>query len=145
MTKKPAKETLVVLDDGDDEEEERKKSKKLTTSLDQALAAAFTHNSANPNVTALASLSAQVPAERSRSTRRLAQETRAETSGDSPSMEPVDSSSSKRIRKPPRPAGWNVDHPRVSPRRKGKHPLHTPTTSPRRKRQRVTRDGGTSD
>ena len=55
--KQPAKETLVVLDDEDDEEDKSQKSKKPTTSLDQALAAAFTHNSANPNVTALASSS----------------------------------------------------------------------------------------
>ena len=88
-TKNPAKETLVVLDDEEYEEDKRKKSKKPTKSLDQALAVAFTHNSANPNVTALASSSAPVQAEASRSMRRLAQETRAETSGDSPSVEPV--------------------------------------------------------
>ena len=86
-TKKPAKETLVVLDDEDDEEDKRQKSKKPTMSLDQALAAAFTQNSVNPNVTALASSSAPVPAEASRSTRRFARETRAETSGDSLSVD----------------------------------------------------------
>ena len=135
---------LVVLDEEYNEEDERKKSKEPTTCLDYALAATFTHNSANPNVTS-ASSSAPVPADPSRSTRRLAQETRAETSGDSPSVEVVVSSSMKRIHKPPRPADWNVDHPRLLPRREGKRHLHTPTSSPRRKLQRVARDGDSSD
>ena len=132
-TYKLSKETVEVLGDVDGEEYERQTSKKSTTSLDQVLAMAFTHNSANANVAALASLSAPVPAEASRSTRQLAHETCAETSGDSQSVEPVISSSTKHIRKPPHPADWNANHLRASPRRKGKRPLHTPTPSPCRK------------
>ena len=50
-------EIVVVVDDEDDEEGEKKA--KLPTSLDQALATAFSLNLANPNVTAKASTSAQ--------------------------------------------------------------------------------------
>jgi hypothetical protein len=70
--KKPAEEIVVVVDDEEDDEA----VKENPTSLDQALAKAFTHNSANPNVTASASTG---PAVASRSTRQSAKETRAET------------------------------------------------------------------
>jgi hypothetical protein len=59
-TKEPTKE-VVMLEDSDDEEEGGKDQANLPTSLDQALATAFTLNSANPNVTAKASASAPVP------------------------------------------------------------------------------------
>ena len=62
-----------------------------------------------------------------------------------PSSSLVISSSSKRIRKPPRPADWNIDHSRVLLRRQGKNHLQTPTGL-RRKRQRIlARDGESSD
>jgi hypothetical protein len=142
-TKKPGKETAVALDDRDDEEDEREKSKKPTTSLGRALATAFTHNSANPNVAALASSSAPVPAEASRNTRRLAQETHAETSCDNLSVE----LSSCRLRNgfaspDVRQTGMSITH---VPRRKRKCHLHTPTSSSRRKQQCVARDVDSSD
>ncbi|KAH9013544.1 hypothetical protein EDB84DRAFT_892537 [Lactarius hengduanensis] len=79
---KAAKETVVVVDDEDDDSEESDKSKILTP-LDQALAAAFTHNSTNPNVTASASAPAAV------TTWRSVKETRAKASSDSASVEVV--------------------------------------------------------
>jgi hypothetical protein len=50
----------VVVEDSDDKEEEKEKAN-LPTSLDQALATAFSLNSANPNLAAKASTSAPVP------------------------------------------------------------------------------------
>ena len=133
--KKPAKEVVVVVDDEEDEEA----AKENTTTLDQALAKAFTHNSANPNVAASASAG---PAVASSSTRQPAKEIRAETLSDSASVELLVSSSKKKRAR--RNAAANRTHnlspvlPRVSPRRKGKRRLvQTPTTSPRRKRRRV--------
>ena len=94
---------VVVLDKDDDEEDHLEKSK-IPATLDQALAAAFTHNSTNPNVAVLASASALVLAEASGSTHRWAQETRAEIISDSPSVEvTIPSTTTKRIPKPPRP------------------------------------------
>ena len=56
-----AKEVVAVDDDEDEEEREQEKEKEtanLPTSLDQALATAFSLNSASPNVTSIASTSA---------------------------------------------------------------------------------------
>jgi hypothetical protein len=100
--KKPAKEIVVVDDDEDEEEGEKEKEKaNLPTSLDQTLATAFSLNSANPNVTAKASTSAQAqgPPVASGSTRRLRRETRAESLSDSGSVEVVVTSPMKRPRK----------------------------------------------
>ena len=61
-TKKPAKEVVVVDDDEDEEEGEKEKEKQranLLTIFDQALATAFSLNSASPNVVSTASISAQ--------------------------------------------------------------------------------------
>ncbi|KAI9436021.1 hypothetical protein H4582DRAFT_2130263 [Lactarius indigo] len=52
-SRKRRQETVVVVDDEDNEEEERGKSK-IPAPRDQALAAAFTYNSTNPNVVASA-------------------------------------------------------------------------------------------
>ncbi|KAH9069566.1 hypothetical protein EDB83DRAFT_439520 [Lactarius deliciosus] len=120
--KKAAKETVVVVNDEDDEEEDSDKSK-IPTPLDQALAAAFTHNSTNPNVVASASAPAAT------TTRRSAKETRAEASSDRASVEVVIPLPTKRVR-------THAHAQAVSPRRKGGRHLHTPT-SPRRKQQRV--------
>ena len=81
--KKPAKEVVVVDDDAD--EEEGTETAKLPTSLDQALAAAFSVNSANLNVAATASPSAQaqVPPAASGSTRQLQRDKWAESLNDS--------------------------------------------------------------
>ena len=60
--KKPTKEVVVVDDEEDEEEREQEKQKQtanLPTSLDQALAKAFSLNSASLNVAAKASTSAQ--------------------------------------------------------------------------------------
>ncbi|KAH9055280.1 hypothetical protein EDB87DRAFT_1338580 [Lactarius vividus] len=116
-TKKAAEETVVVVDD-EDEEEESDKSK-IPTPLDQALAAAFTHNSMNPNVVASASAPAAT------TTRRSAKETRAKASR----VEVV-------IPLPPKRARTHANAQFVSPRRKEKRHPRTPT-SPRRKRRRV--------
>ena len=72
-TKKKLAKEVVVVDDDEDEE-----GVNLPTSLDQALATAFSLNSANPNVAATASPSAQaqVPLAASGSTRRLRRDTR---------------------------------------------------------------------
>ena len=80
--KKPAKE--VVVDD-DKDEEEGTETANLPASLDQALAAAFSLNSANPNVAATASPSAQaqVPPAVSGSTRQLQRDKWAESLNDS--------------------------------------------------------------
>ncbi|KAH9036066.1 hypothetical protein EDB84DRAFT_1437744 [Lactarius hengduanensis] len=83
-TKKAAKETVVVADDEDDEDEESDKSK-IPTPLDEALAAAFTLDSTNPDVVASASAPAAT------TTRRSAKETRAEASNGSASVEVVHS------------------------------------------------------
>ena len=59
--KNSAKEVVAVDDDEDEEEREQEKQKQtanLPTSLDQALATAFSLNSASPNVTSIASTSA---------------------------------------------------------------------------------------
>ena len=59
--KNSAKEVVAVDDDEDEEEREQEKEKEtanLPTSLDQALATAFSLNSASPNVTSIASTSA---------------------------------------------------------------------------------------
>jgi hypothetical protein len=47
------------VDDDDEEEEVEKEKTYLPTSLDQALATAFTYDSANPDIAATASTSAQ--------------------------------------------------------------------------------------
>ena len=60
--KKPAKETVVVDDDEDEDEGQQPKEKEsanLPTLLDQALATAFSLNSASPNMAATAPTSAQ--------------------------------------------------------------------------------------
>ncbi|KAH9012157.1 hypothetical protein EDB84DRAFT_970917 [Lactarius hengduanensis] len=124
-TKKAAKETVVVVDDEDDDEEDSDKSK-IPTPLDEALAAAFTYNSTNPNVVASASAPAAI------TTRRSAKETRAEAPGDSASVEVIIPLPTKRARTHARAQA-------LSPRRKGKRHLHTPTTSPRRQRPTTTR------
>ena len=82
--KKPTKEVVVVDDEEVEEEREQAKEKEtmnLPTSLDQVLATAFSLNSASPNLTAIASTSAQaqVPPVASGSTRRLRRDTRAES------------------------------------------------------------------
>ena len=61
--KKPAKEVVVVDGDEDEEEGDQEKEEDLLTILDQALATAFSLNSASPNVaaTALTSVWAQGP------------------------------------------------------------------------------------
>jgi hypothetical protein len=152
-TKKPPKEVVVVEDSDDDVEKEQDN---LPTSLDQALATAFTLNSANPNVTGKASTSAktQGPPVASGSTRRLRRETRAEISSDSGSVEVVMTSpTTKRPRTNARTkvaSSQNNDHspimPRVSPRRKGKRRhIFTPVTSPRKKRRRVARASDPSE
>ena len=60
-TKKPAKEVVVVDDEEDEgrEQEKQKQTANLPTSLDQALAKAFSLNPASLNVAAKASTSAQ--------------------------------------------------------------------------------------
>ena len=93
-TKKPAKEVVVVDDEEDEEEREQEKQKQtanLPTSLDQALAKAFSLNSASLNVAAKASTSAQaqVPPVSSGSTRRLRRDTCAGSLSDSGSVEVV--------------------------------------------------------
>ncbi|KAH9041043.1 hypothetical protein EDB85DRAFT_1886676 [Lactarius pseudohatsudake] len=95
-TKKAAKETVVVVDDEDDEDEESDKSK-IPTPLDQALAAAFTHDSTNPNVVASASAPAAT------TTRRSAKETRAEASNGSASVEVAIPLPTKRAQSTPPP------------------------------------------
>ena len=92
--KKTAKEMVVVLDDDEDKDGEEKS--KVPTSLEQALAATFMHNSVDPNVAALTSASAPAPA--SGSMRRLAKATRADTFSDSPSIEVLNPSTTKRTR-----------------------------------------------
>jgi hypothetical protein len=91
----------VVVEASDDEGEGEKDQTNLPTSLDQALATAFTLNSANPNVAGKASTSAeaQEPPVASGSTRRLRKETRAEISNDSGIVEVVITSPTM---KPPR-------------------------------------------
>ena len=81
--KKPAKEVVVVDDDAD--EEEGTETANLPASLDQALAAAFSVNSANLNVAATVSPSAQaqVPPVASGSVRQLQRDKRAESLNDS--------------------------------------------------------------
>ena len=64
---------LDDVDEEDDEEDEKKS--KIPTNLDLALAAVFTHNSANPNVGALTCVRPSI-GEGYGSTRRLAKETR---------------------------------------------------------------------
>ncbi|KAH9069621.1 hypothetical protein EDB83DRAFT_2674316 [Lactarius deliciosus] len=91
MGNKAAKETVVVVDDEDDEEEEGDKSK-VPMPLDQALAAAFTHNPTSPNVVASASAPAATTA------RRSLKETRAEASRDSTGVEVVIPLPTKRAR-----------------------------------------------
>ena len=73
----------------------------LPTTLVQALATAFSLNSASPNVAAMASTLAQAqgPPVASGSTRRLRRDTRAESSSDSGSVEVVVTSPTKRTRK----------------------------------------------
>ena len=102
--KKPAKEVVVVDDDEDEEEgvqEKEKERANLPTTLDQALATAFSFNSASPNVAATASTSAraQGPSVASGSTRRLLRDTRAESLNDSGSVEVVVTSPTKCPRK----------------------------------------------
>ena len=116
----------------------------MPTSLDQALATAFSLNSASPNVTATASTSAQAqgPPVASGGTRRLRRDTCSESLSDSGSVEVVVTSPMKRIRKNVHAQAGSNNHtpvtPRVSPRRKGKHrQVYTPTTSPRKQRRRV--------
>ena len=92
--KKPTKEVVVVDDEEDEEEREQEKEKEMAhmpTSFDQALATAFSLNSASPNVTAIASTSAQaqVPPVSSGSTRRLRRDTCAGSLSDSGSVEVV--------------------------------------------------------
>ena len=50
--KKPAKEIMIVVDNEGEEEGEKAAKASLPTSLDQALATAFSLDSANPNVAA---------------------------------------------------------------------------------------------
>ena len=103
--KKPPKEVVVVVDDDEDEEvgeqEKAKERANLPTTLDQALATAFSLNSASPNVAATASTSAQAqgPPVPSGSTRRLRRNIRAEFLSDSGSVEVVITSPTKRPRK----------------------------------------------
>jgi hypothetical protein len=129
----------------------RRRRTNLPTSLDQALATAFTLNSANPNVAAKASTSAPVPPVASGSTRRLRRQTRAEPSSDSGSVEVVMTSpTTKRPRANARAKAASNNHtpvlPRVSPRRKGKRRhIFTPVTSPRKKRRRVARASDPSE
>ena len=92
--KKPTKEVVVVDDEEVEEEREQAKEKvtvNLPTSLDQALATAFSLNSASPNLTAIASTSAQaqVPPVASGSTRRLRRNTCAGPLSDSGNVEVV--------------------------------------------------------
>ena len=142
--KTPAKEVVVV--DDDEDEEEGTVMVNLPASLDQALAAAFSLNSANPNVAATASPSAraQVPPAAGGSTRRLRRDTWVESLSDSAMWR----SSSRRRRKLPHARSC----PNVLERekqslacsamrmaaQKGKTTLHiTPTSSPRNQRRRV--------
>jgi hypothetical protein len=90
--KKPAKEIMAVVDDEDDDEA----VKENPPSLDQALANAFMHNLANPNVSASVS---KGPVVASTSTRQPAKEARAETLSSSASVEVVVSSSKKHARR----------------------------------------------
>ena len=81
--KKTAREMVAVLDDEEEGvEEDNGERSAIHMSLEQALATTFTHKSVNPNV---ATLSA--PLEASFSTRQLEKEPRAETLGDSTSVE----------------------------------------------------------
>ena len=99
--KKPAKEIVVVDDDEDEEEGEKEKEKaNLPTSLDQALATAFSLNSANPNVAATASTSAQAQGHLWPVAARddCGGMTRAESLSDSASVEVVITSPTKRPR-----------------------------------------------
>ena len=80
--KKPAKEVVVVDDEEDEKEREQvKETANMPTSLDQALAPAFSLKSASPNVAATASTSAQAqePLVASGSMQRLRRDTRAES------------------------------------------------------------------
>ena len=96
--KKPAKEIMIVVDNEGEEAGEKAAKASLPTSLDQALATAFSLDSANPDVAAKASTSAQArgPIVANGSTRRLRRETRAESSSESTSMEVVITSPTKR-------------------------------------------------
>ena len=116
----------------------------MPTTLDQALATAFSLNSASPNVaaaTASTSAQAQGPPVASGSTRRLRKNTRAESLSDSGSVEVVITSPTKRPRKHAREKAASNSHTPVTPRvssRKGKRRQeYTPTTSPRKQRRRV--------
>ncbi|KAF8260853.1 hypothetical protein EI94DRAFT_813712 [Lactarius quietus] len=94
----PPKEEEVVDDDDDDEVEVGEKGKiNLPTSLIQALATAFTYNSANPNIAASGS-KAQAPTVAGGSTRLLAKKPRAETFSDSGGAEVVISTPTKSVR-----------------------------------------------
>ena len=146
-TKKKLAKEVVVVDDGEDEEVgEQQKAKErvnLPTTLDQALATAFSLNSASPNVAATASTSArtQGPPVASGSTRRLWRNTRAESLSDSGSVEVVITSPTKRLRKHAREQVASNSHtpvtPRVSPRKGKRRQVYTPTISPRKQRRRV--------
>ncbi|KAN0136375.1 hypothetical protein V8E53_005743 [Lactarius tabidus] len=149
-TKKKLAKEVVVVEDSNDEGEKEKDQANLPTSLDQALAPAFTLNSANPNVAAKASTLAPVPPVASGSTRRLRRQTRAEPSSDSGSVEVVMTSPTTKRRTQVRAKAASNDHtpvlPRVSPRRKGKRrDIFMPMTSPRKKRRRVARASGPSE
>ena len=90
--KKPAKEVVVVDDEEDEKEREQvKETANMPTSLDQALAPAFSLKSASPNVAATASTSAQAqePLVASGSMQRLRRDTRAESLSHSGSVEVV--------------------------------------------------------
>ena len=97
-TKKPAKEIVVVVDDEDEEEGEKAAKASLPTSLNQALATAFSLDSSNLHLAAKTSTSAQArgPTVANGSTRRLRRETRAESSSESASMEVDITSPTKR-------------------------------------------------
>ena len=94
-----------MLDDDKDEEEgvqeKEKERANLPTTLEQALATAFSLNSASPNVAATASTSAQAqgPPVATGSTRRLRRNIRAESLSDSGRVEVVITSPTKRPRK----------------------------------------------
>ena len=89
-TKKRTREVVVVLDDVDEEDDEEDEKKfKIPTNLVLALAAAFTHNSSNPNVAALTSASGPAPTEASGSMRLLVKETHTGALSHSPRVEVV--------------------------------------------------------
>ena len=125
------------------EQEKEKERTNLPTSLDQALATAFSLNSASPNVTATTSTSAQAqgPPVVTGSTRRLRRNTRAESLSDGDSVEVIITSPTKRPRKHAREQAVSNSHtpvtPRVLPRKGKRRQVCTPTTSPRKQCRRV--------